>query len=323
MRLTMIAIAAAGAAMFSLAPPLAAQTRTTPLRIIYPFPGGGSGDTLTRLIAERLGTALERPVMIEPRVGAAGRLGVQAVKASEPDGNTLLATPIAPMAVYQNVYPALEYDPVRDFVPVSQVATFDFGICIDPKIPASNLPELVAWLKANPAKANFGTPGAGTLPHFFGLMFAKAAGAPLQHIAYKGGVNALTDLMGGQIPIVFLSTNELAELHNAGRIRVLATSGTQRSAFLPDIPTFKENGYDIEGSGGWGFFAPARTPSAVVSKLSSAIVRIVQSEDVKERIVRVGLKPTGTSPEEFSRIQREDIERWATPIKASGFRPEQ
>jgi tripartite-type tricarboxylate transporter receptor subunit TctC len=263
MRLTMIAIAAAGAAMFSLAPPLAAQTRTTPLRIIYPFPGGGSGDTLTRLIAERLGTALERPVMIEPRVGAAGRLGVQAVKASEPDGNTLLATPIAPMAVYQNVYPALEYDPVRDFVPVSQVATFDFGICIDPKIPVSNLPELVAWLKANPAKANFGTPGAGTLPHFFGLMFAKAAGAPLQHIAYKGGVNALTDLMGGQIPIVFLSTNELAELHNAGRIRVLATSGTQRSAFLPDIPTFKENGYDIEGSGWWGFFAPARTPSAV------------------------------------------------------------
>ena len=323
MRFTRIVLAVAGFAMLTLAPPLAAQTRTAPLRIIYPFPGGGSGDTLTRLIAERLGVALERPVIVEPRVGAAGRLGVQAVKAAEPDGNTLLATPIAPMAVYQSVYPALDYDPVKGFAPVSQVATFEFGICIDPKIPAGNLPELVAWLKANPDKANFGTPGAGTLPHFFGLMFAKAAGVPLQHIAYKGGVVALTDLMGSRIPIVFLSTNELTELHKSGRIRVLATSGAQRSTFLPEIPTFRESGYAIEGGGWWGFFAPAGTPVATVSKLSGAIATIVQDEDVKARIAQIGLKPTGTSPEEFARIQREDVERWAAPIKASGFRPEQ
>lgn len=323
MRFTRIVLAVAGFAMLTLAPPLAAQTRTAPLRIIYPFPGGGSGDTLTRLIAERLGVALERPVVVEPRAGAAGRLGVQAVKTAEPDGNTLLATPIAPMAVYQSVYPALDYDPVKDFAPVSQVATFEFGICIDPKIPAGNLPELIAWLKANPDKTNFGTPGAGTLPHFFGLMFAKAAGVPLQHIAYKGGTAALTDLMGSRIPIVFLSTNELTELHKSGRIRVLATSGAQRSTFLPDIPTFRESGYAIEGGGWWGFFAPAGTPAATVSKLSGAIAAIVQDEDVKARIAQIGLKPTGTSPEEFARIQREDIERWAAPIKASGFRPEQ
>jgi tripartite-type tricarboxylate transporter receptor subunit TctC len=129
--------------------------------------------------------------------------------------------------------------------------------------------------------------------------------------------------MGGQIPVVLLSTNELAELHTAGRIRVLATSGAQRSAFLPDIPTFRESGYDIEGSGWWGFFAPAGTPAATVAKLSSEIVRIVQSEDVKARVAKVGLQATGTSPEEFARIQREDIARWAVPIKASGFRPEQ
>ncbi|WP_061020175.1 Bug family tripartite tricarboxylate transporter substrate binding protein [Bradyrhizobium sp. CCH5-F6] len=323
MRFTRIVLAVAGFAMLTLAPPLAAQTRTAPLRIIYPFPGGGSGDTLTRLIAERLGVALERPVIVEPRAGAAGRLGVQAVKTAEPDGNTLLATPIAPMAVYQSVYPALDYDPVKDFAPVSQIATFEFGICIDPKIPAGNLPELIAWLKANPDKANFGTPGAGTLPHFFGLMFAKAAGVPLQHIAYKGGTVALTDLMGSRIPIVFLSTNELTELHKSGRIRVLATSGAQRSTFLPDIPTFRESGYAIEGGGWWGFFAPAGTPAATVSKLSGAIATIVQDEDVKARIAQIGLKPTGTSPEEFARIQREDVERWAAPIKASGFRPEQ
>ena len=321
MRLIRIVIALAGLATLVVAAPAAAQTRST-LRIVYPFPGGGSGDTLARLIAERLGTALERPVIVEPRAGAGGRIGVQAVKASEPDGNTLLVTPIAPMAVYQSVYPALDYDPVRDFAPVTQVATFEFGICIDPKIPASNLSELVAWLKANPAKANFATPGAGTLPHFFGLMFANAAGVPLQHIAYKGGVPALTDLMGGQIPIVLLSTNELTELHKAGRIRVLATSGAQRSTFLPDIPTFRESGYDIEGRGWWGFFAPAGTPAATVSKLSGAIAGIVQQEDVKARIMQIGLKPTGTSPEVFARIQREDIERWAAPIKASGYKPE-
>lgn len=323
MRFARIAFAVAGLTMLTLAPPLAAQTRTAPLRIIYPFPGGGSGDTLTRLIAERLGVALERPVIVEPRAGAAGRLGVQAVKAAEPDGNTLLATPIAPMVVYQNVYPALDYDPVKDFAPVSQVATFDFGICIDPKIPAGNLSELVAWLKANPDRANFGTPGAGTLPHFFGLMFAKAAGVPLQHIAYKGGVLALTDLMGSQIPIVMLSTNELAGLHRAGRIRVLATSGVQRSPFLPDIPTFKESGYEIEGGGWWGFFAPAGTPAAAVSKLSGAIAKIVQDDEVRARIAQIGLKPTGTSPEDFARIQREDIERWTAPVKASGFKAEQ
>ena len=322
MRLTRIVVAIAGLATLTLASPLAAQTRTTPLRIIYPFPGGGSGDTLARLIAERLGIALERPVIVEPRAGAGGRLGVQAVKASEPDGNTLLVTPIAPMAVYQSVYSTLDYDPVKDFAPVTQVATFEFGICIDPKIPASNLSELVAWLKANPAKANFATPGAGTLPHFFGLMFASAAGVPLQHIAYKGGVPALTDLMGGQIPIVLLSTNELTELHKAGRIRVLATSGAQRSTFLPDIPTFKQSGYDIEGYGWWGFFAPAGTPAATVSRLSGAIAGIVQQEDVKARLAQIGLKPTGTQPEEFARIQREDIARWAAPIKASGYKAE-
>lgn len=322
MRLIRIIVAIAGLSTLVFASPGAAQTRST-LRIVYPFPGGGSGDTLARLIAERLGTALERPVIVEPRAGAGGRLGVQAVKTSEPDGNTLLVTPIAPMAVYQSVYPSLEYDPVKDFAPVTQVATFEFGICIDPKIPASNLSELVAWLKANPGKANFATPGAGTLPHFFGLMFANAAGVPLQHIAYKGGVLALTDLMGGQIPIVLLSTNELTELHKAGRIRVLATSGAQRSTFLPDIPTFKESGYDIEGRGWWGFFAPAGTPAATVSKLSGAITAIVQHEDVKARLAQIGLKPTGTSPEEFARIQREDIERWTAPIKASGYKPEQ
>ena len=303
--------------------PAASQTRSAPLKIIYPFAGGGSGDALTRLIAEQLGARLDRVVIVEPRAGAAGRLGVTAAKAADADGNTLLVTPIAPMVVYPSVYPALDYDPVRDFTPVSQLATFEFGISIGPHVPANNLTELVAWLKANPAQANFGTPGAGTLPHFFGMMFARAAGVSLQHVPYKGGTNALTDMMGGQIPIVFLSTNELAELHKAKRLRVLATSNTQRSLFLPEVPTFKEGGFDLEGTGWWGIFAPAKTPPEAVARISAAIVEALAREDIKEKVGRLGLQPTGTGPQEFARIQRDDIARWAPAVKASGFTPEQ
>jgi tripartite-type tricarboxylate transporter receptor subunit TctC len=300
-----------------------AQTRGEPLKIIYPFPGGGSGDALTRMIAEQMGAKLNRPVIVEPRAGAAGRLGVQAAKAANPDGNTLLVTPIAPMVVYPSVYPSLEYDPVQDFTPVTQMASFDFGISIGPHVPANSLVELVAWLKANPAQANFGTPGAGTLPHFFGTMFARAAGISLQHITYKGGTQALTDMMGGQIPIVFASTDNLTELHRAKRLRVLATSTAQRSTFLPEVPTFKESGFDIEGAGWWGMFAPARTPPAVVATINAAAVEALGNEGIKEKVRRLGLQPTGTSPEELARIHRDDIARWAPAVKASGFKPEQ
>jgi tripartite-type tricarboxylate transporter receptor subunit TctC len=313
------------AAALTLQPlvPALAQMRSSTVRIVFPFPGGGSGDALTRLIAEGLGARLGQPVIVEPRPGAAGRLGVQAVKSAEPNGHTLLMTPIAPMAVYQSVYPSLEYDPVKDFAAVSQVASFEFGICIGPHVPATTLAELVDWLKKNPALANFGTPGAGTLPHFFGLMFARAAGISLQHIAYKGGTQALTDLMGGQISIVLLSTNELTELHKANRLRVLATSNLKRSEFLPDVPTFRESGIAIEGTGWFGMFAPAQTPPEIVAKLNAAVVDTLNDQEVKEKVRRLGLQPTGTSAEEFARIQREDIARWAPAVKASGFSPEQ
>jgi tripartite-type tricarboxylate transporter receptor subunit TctC len=322
MGLRTLTVVLAGAAALAIAP-ATAQTRTAPLKIILPFAGGGSGDALTRLIAEQLGTKLNRSVVVEPRVGAAGRLGVTAVKGAEPDGNTLLATPIAPMVVYPSVYPSLHYDPVRDFAPVSQMASFEFGIAVGPHVPVKDLAELVSWLKANPSQANFGTPGAGTLPHFFGMMFARSAGINLQHIAYKGGTLAVTDLMGGQIPIVFLSTNEFAELHKANRIRVLATSNTQRSQFLPEVPTFKENGFDIEGVGWWGMFAPAKTPPATIAKISATIAETLASEEIREKVRRIGLQPTGTTPDDFARIQRDDIARWAPAVKASGFTPGQ
>ena len=249
-----------------------AQLGGEPLRIVFPFAAGGSGDALARLIAEHMRASLNRPVIVENRTGAQGRLGVQAVKAASPDGNTLLLTPVAPMSIYSHVYKALAYDPVADFAPVSQVATFDFAVAVGPQVPAKTLKELVDWVKANPEQGSYGTPAAGSLPHFFAVSFGKAAGLDLRHVGYRGSAAALTDLVAGQIPIVSTTTSDVLEHHKAGRIRVLATSAGERSPFLPDVPTFKEAGFGIEGSGWYGMFAPAGTPQDALARLGAAVV---------------------------------------------------
>jgi len=256
-------------------------------------------------------------------VGAQGRIGVQAVKAAAPDGKTLLLIPVAPMSVYQHVYKSLAYDPIGDFQPVAQVATFDFGLAVGPQVPAKTLKELVDWVKANPAQGSYGTPAAGTLPHFFAVSFARTAGLDLRHVGYRGSAGALTDLVAGQVPIVVTTTSDLLEQHKAQRIRVLATSDTQRSPFLPDVPTFREAGYDIQGRGWYGVFVPAKTPADAVERLNKAIVAAVQTPAVKERLLAFGLLPTGTSAAELGRIQKADSELWAPAVKASGFTPEQ
>ena len=308
-------------AVFAL--PAHAQIGAEPIRIIFPFAAGGSGDALTRLLAEHLRTTLNQPVIVENRTGAQGRLGVQAVKAAAPDGKTLLLTPVAPMSVYQHVYKSLAYDPIADFQPLSQIATFEFALAVGPQVPAKSLKELVDWVKANPAEGSYGIPAAGSLPHFFGVLFAKTAGLDLRHVGYRGSAAALIDLVAGQLPIVVTTTADLLEQHKAERIRVLATSDRQRSPFLPDIPTFKEAGYDIVGSGWYGVFAPAKTPPETVEKLRGALAAGVQSPPIKERLLAVGLQPTGTTAAELGRVQKADSELWAPAVKASGFTPEQ
>lgn len=305
------------------AAPASAQIGGEPVRLIFPFAAGGSGDALARLIAEHLRIALDQPVIVENRAGAQGRIGVQAVKAAAPDGKTLLLTPVAPMSVYGHVYKALAYDPIGDFEPVSQVATFDFALAVGPQVPARTLEELVAWVKANPTQGSYGTPAAGTLPHFFAVTFARAAGLDLRHVGYRGSAAALTDLVGGQIPIVVTTTSDLLEQHRAGRIRVLATSDKQRSPFLPDLPTFKEAGFDIEGTGWYGVYLPAKTAADVVERFNKAIVAAVLTPAVKEKLLAFGLQPTGTTAAELARIQKADSELWAPAVKASGFTPEQ
>jgi tripartite-type tricarboxylate transporter receptor subunit TctC len=315
-----LALAAAVATM-PAAGPASAQEKT--LRIVFPFGAGGSGDAISRLIAEHLRTALKQPVIVENRTGAQGRIGVKEVKAAAPDGSTILLTPVAPMSVYQHVYASLDYDPMADFTPVSQVAAFDFAVAVGPQVKAANLKDLVTWVKANPDKGTYGSPGAGALPHFLGVSFAKAAGIELRHLGYRGSAPAMVDLVGGQIPIVFTTTSDILEQHKAGRVKALATSGAARSPFLPDVPTFKEAGFDLVASGWYGVFAPAGTPDAAVARLSAGIAAAVQTPQVKERLLAFGLVPTGTSAAELGRIQKADSALWAPAVKASGFTPQQ
>lgn len=297
----------------------AAAAQEQPVRIIFPFAAGGSGDGVSRLVAEQMRTALKRNVIVENRTGAAGRPGVAAVKNAAPDGSTLLITPIAPMAVYQHVYRKLEYDPIKDFAAVSQLATFDFALAVNPKVPASSLKELVAWVKADPSRGSFGSPGVGTLPHFFGLLFARAAGVELRHIAYKGSAATLSDLAAGHVPMVITTISDFVELHKAKRVRILASSGASRSPFVPEVPTFREAGFDIQGTSWFGAFAPARTPRETVDRYSKIMAAAVRVPAVRDRLSAYGLQPTGTSAAEFAAIQKADSERWAPAVKASGF----
>jgi tripartite-type tricarboxylate transporter receptor subunit TctC len=298
----------------------AAQVGESPIRIVLPFPAGGVGDTALRMIAESMRVRLNRTIIIENKPGAAGRLGIQSVKDGPADGTVLLFTPIAPMVLFPHVYDNLGYDPARDFQPISQVGTFDLGVAVGANVPARNLKELVDWLKRHSDQAAYGTPAAGSLPHFFAVLFARQADLDLRHVAYKGNPQAITDLMGGHLPLFFTSTQDLVEPHKAGRMRVLATSGRERSTALPEVPTFTESGYAIHGEGWYGIYAPAKTPAEIVAQLNRAVVEAVRTDEFSKRLKPIGVQPTGTSPEEFSRIQKSASELWGPVVKASGFK---
>jgi tripartite-type tricarboxylate transporter receptor subunit TctC len=301
------------------ASPALAQLGEQPIRIIYPFAAGGSGDALSRLIADKMQAALKRNVIVESRTGGAGRIGVLAVKNAAPDGATLLITPIAPVAVYQHTYKSLDYDPIKDFAPISQVATFDFGIAVNPQLGVSSLKELVAWCKANPTKANFGIPATGSLPHFLGIMFGRAAGIDLKQVAYRGSAAALKDLIAGHIPMLVTTTSDLVQNHKAGKIRALATSDKQRSPYLPDVPTFREAGYELQATSWYAMFAPAKTPRELIDRYSKVIAAAVQAPDVSAKLRAFGLTPTGTTAAELAKIQKDDAALWGPAVKASGF----
>ncbi|MEQ1719256.1 MAG: tripartite tricarboxylate transporter substrate-binding protein [Hyphomicrobium sp.] len=298
-----------------------AQTSGRTVRIIYAFAAGGSGDGLARLVAERLGSRLGVPAIVENRSGASGRIGTRAVIAAEPDGNTLLLSAMGPIALHPVVYTNLDFEPFNDLAPLAQLATFDIGLAVSAGTPAATLGQLVGWIKANPDKATYGTSGLGGLPHFFAVMFSASAGVALRSVPYRGAAAVTADLVAGQLPIAFVPAAENVELHKGGRTRILATSGAVRSPFLPDVPTFKQAGFDLLGEGWFGMYAPQRTPADALARLRAAHLEIMRDSTMRERIAGLGLVATGRSWEELDRQQRADRAAWTPAIKASGFKP--
>ena len=214
----------------------------------------------------------------------------------------------------------LDYDPARDFVPVAQVAEFAIAFAVRPDHPARTVPEFVAWARSNPALASFGSPGGGGLPHLFGFMIGRAAGIELVNVPYRSATPLAADLMGGQVASGTGALSDFIELHRAGRLRIIGTSGARRSSLAPEVPTFKEQGFAaVEGTGWTALVAPAKTPEAVIHRWSSAIVAALRTPELREKLIRLGVEPTGTTPEALAAIIAADTARWGPVVKAAGF----
>ncbi len=292
-----------------------------PLRLLVGFPPGASSDTLARTLGERIGPELKQIVLVDNKPGAAGRIAAELLKNAAPDGNTIMLCPIVVTVLAPLVFSKLPYNPNLDFAPIAQLATIDFGLAVNANHPAKNVNELIAWMRANPQGGNFGTPGAGSLPHFFGVMLAKAAGVDLVHVPYQGGAQSMTALLGSQVTCVFDTLTDLVEQHKAGKARILATASTKRSAIVPEVPTFVEQGLrDVQGSSWFGLYTHAKAPEANIRAINAAVNKALQMPDVRERLAKIGLDATGGSPEDLATYMKRDTERWGPVVKASGFK---
>jgi tripartite-type tricarboxylate transporter receptor subunit TctC len=312
----------AGLAFFALWPaPAGAQEQT--LKIVFPFAAGGSTDAVARMLAGHMQKNLGRAVIVENRAGAGGRIGLRAVKEAAPDGTTLLFTGGGAFTIQPHVYTNLGYDPLVDLLPITQVIKFDLALAVSGKVPVRSLPELVAWLKANPEQATFGTPIVGGGPHFLGVELGRLAKLDLRLVPYKGTPTALPDLMTGRLTMHITVAPEFIEHHKDGSIRILATAGASRSPFLPDVPTLRESGFDFVAPNWVAMYAPAGTPANVAERLRAAILDALRNAEIRARIEALAYEVTGTTGEELARIQRADYERWGPIIKASGFKADQ
>jgi tripartite-type tricarboxylate transporter receptor subunit TctC len=299
----------------------AAAQLDKPVKMLVGFAPGASTDTAARLLAERMKDELKQPVTVDNKPGAAGRIAAEMLKNSPADGGTILITPIVVPVLAPLVFSKLSYDPVADFAPVAHVANFQFALSVNAAHPAKNLQELLAWFKANPSQANYGTPAPGSLPHFFGVMLARSAALDLVHVPYNGGGPLMTALLGNQVSSGIDTLVDQIELHRTGKIRLLATSAAQRSPLLPEVPTFGEAGLKgVEGTAWFAVYAPAKTPDAVVRQINAAINKALASPELRERFGKLGLEPTGGSPADLSAAMKRDTERWAPIVKASGFK---
>ena len=312
--------ALAGASALALAP-LAHAQPDGPLRIVVPYAAGGSSDRAARIVADKLGPKLGRTVIVENKTGAGGRLAAQQLKGASASQDVLLLANPAVMVVAPLVFKDNGYDPDKDFQPVSQVSDYEFGLAVSSAVPVKQLSHLLAWLKANPAQANFGVPATGSLPHFFALMTSDKAQVKGQVVGYRGSAPLISDLIGGQIPVAFDTLDTLLPQHEGGKLRVLASSGSKRSPFAKDIPTYKEAGLDLVATGWNALFAPAAMPKDKVAQLGNAIRDVMQDADTQRKFADAKMTPVASTPAQTAAMLKSYRAQWAPVVQKSGYQP--
>ncbi|MEJ7929773.1 Bug family tripartite tricarboxylate transporter substrate binding protein [Ramlibacter sp. AN1015] len=304
--------------------PALAQARLQLATITTGFPAGGSSDVTARLLAEHLRGRHAETVLVENKPGASGRIAVEHVKAGAADGSSLLLSPSGMMVLFPHIYRNLRYEPLQDFAPVTPLAKFPFVLAISDRVPASvqSLPDFLAWAKANSRQASFGSPGAGTSAHFSGIMLGRRANIEYTHVPYKGMAPLVQDLLGGQIASGVLTPGDALPVASKGRLRLLATTGSTRSRFMPQVPTYTELGFPeilIEES--YSLYAPAAVPAGSIQQIATLSHGMLEKPDVQERFTRMGLEPARSSPAEFRQNLRALHERWGRIVRESGFTP--
>ena len=299
-----------------------AQSLPETARILVGYPPGGGIDLIARRIAEQLAGKLARSVIVDNRPGAAGRIAVDIAKQSPPDGLTLLLNPAGVLTINPHTYKKSNYDPFKDFTPISLAAWIDFGFAVGPAVPASvaNIADFIVWARANPGKVTYGSPAAGAPPHFVGDLLSRQFNLQMTHVPYRGGAPAMTDLIGGQISAVVLTLGDLIQPAKAGKIRVLASSGPARSPFAADVPTFGEqkvSGLDMRD---WfGLFVAGSASPEVAAKTIALVRPVLSSPQYAQSLAVLGIEAASSTPQEVDRMVRADYARWGEIVKASGF----
>lgn len=294
-----------------------------PIRLVVPFAPGGNIDITARTIAPGMSEVLAIQVVVDNRGGASGTIGVDLVAKSPPDGYNLVVGSTGTITGAPSLYPKLPYDPVKDLAPISLVSEVPIMIVVHPALRAKNMQELVALAKVKPGRMTMGSPGAGSTNHLAGEMFQLATGVKFTHIPYKGSGPALIDLMGGQIDLIFDQMTASIGYVKGGKLRAIGVASPKRSGQLPDVPTLAEQGCKgCDASTFAGLFAPANTPKAVVDKLADAVNKVVASKPVRDRFISLGAEPLSNKPDEFAKMVKEDVTRWARVVKEANIKIE-
>ena len=312
------------AAVLLLWAPLAlAQYPSKPIHLIVPFPPGGGNDTVARAIAQQISPELGQPVVIDNRPGAGGSVGAELAAKAAPDGYTLFLAGVGSHVVNPNLHKKLPYDPLKDFAPITLIASAPSVLVVNPKVPAQNIAEFTAYARANPGKLNYASNGNGSAAQLAAAMYESMAGVKMVHVPYKGIAPAMTDLMGGEVQLMFGTVVALVPHIQSGKLRALAVTGKKRSSLLTEVPTLAESGLPDYQAGSWyGVEAPAGTPREIIDRLNGVMVKALKQPDVVKRLAAEGAEVIGSTPEEFGAHIKSELARVGAVVRAAGIRAE-